>query len=85
MGSGVGGSPFVSLFLSQPRANVHLSRHKPTWTEGAKESSQRVHLPRNQLIIDFFLVLGWGEEALRKNPGLVFSWKTDHDFGGLFA
>lgn len=60
--------------------NLQLSDYKPTWTEGAKEGPQGVHFPRKQGIIDFFLVLRWGEEALGKDPGLVFSWKTDNNF-----
>lgn len=67
------------LCLSHQFMNLHLSHYKPTWTQGAKKGSQRVHFPRNQLRIDFFLVLGRGEKALRKNPGLVFSWKTNNN------
>lgn len=71
-------SPVVSLFLPCPFMDLYLSHCKPTWTEGAKKCSQGVHFPRNQLIADFFLVFRWREKALRKNPGLVFSWKTDN-------
>ena len=69
---------FISV--SSVYGDLHLSDYKHTWTEGAKKGPERVHFPGNQLVIDFFLVLGWGEKALRKNPGLVFSWKTNNSF-----
>lgn len=50
--------------------------HQFTWAEAAKEGSQGVHFARDQLIVDFSLVLRRAEEAFRENPGLVFPWKT---------
>lgn len=66
--------------LSLPLGNSQLSPYRPTWTEGAEKGPQGVHLPCHQLITDFFLVLRWGEKALRKNSGLVFSWKNNNTF-----
>lgn len=50
--------------------------HGLTWAEAAKEGSQGVHFARDQLIVDFSLVLRRAEEAFGENPGLVFPWKT---------
>lgn len=50
---------------------------RPTWTEGAEEGPQGVHLPGDQCVADLLLVLGRREQALGQHPGLVLPWKTE--------